>query len=228
MYLTKTPSLLYKFYNSGDLWKFETSSKTIYLTFDDGPIPVVTPWVLDTLKAFDAKATFFCVGDNVKKHPEIFSDIKSQGHHIGNHTLKHLNGWKNSMPVYVDDVMKCDELVNSSLFRPPYGKISASQHRFLKKHFRFVFWTVLSGDFDQNITPEKCLENLNKYTKEGSIIVFHDSIKAKNNLFYSLPLFLEKFTSKGFKFKVIPYHSTINNNIKSIKKTIAINEYQYS
>jgi peptidoglycan/xylan/chitin deacetylase (PgdA/CDA1 family) len=208
MYLAKTPSLFYKIYNSKDLWRVETSEDVIYLTFDDGPVPEVTPWVLDMLDSFEAKATFFCVGENVKKNPDIFDDIIRRNHTVGNHTYSHLNGWKSEPEDYYENVGKCDSLFNTTLFRPPYGKVSSAQHKLLEKQFNLVYWTVLSGDFDQSITPEKCLENAKTSVEKGSIVVFHDSIKAWNNLVYALPAFLDHFYRKGFLFKAIPYNLT--------------------
>ncbi len=208
MYLAKTPSLFYKLYNSKDLWRVDTSEDVIYITFDDGPVPEVTPWVLDMLDTFEAKATFFCVGENVRRNPDIFKEIIRRNHTVGNHTYSHLNGWKTEPADYFENVGKCDGLMNTTLFRPPYGKVSPAQHKLLEKKFNLVYWTVLSGDFDQNITPEKCLENARTSVEKGSIVVFHDSIKAWNNLSYTLPAFLDHFHKKGFCFKAIPYNLT--------------------
>jgi peptidoglycan-N-acetylglucosamine deacetylase len=192
-------------------------SGDIYITFDDGPIPVITPWVLDTLNEYNAKATFFCVGDNIEKHPDIFSRILSEGHSVGNHTYNHLNGWKTKHKDYLDNILKCNSLLNSypqhvnphllPLFRPPYGKMKKSQIASLKSDFSIILWDVLSGDFDQTITEEKCLKNVLTKTRQGSIIVFHDSLKAKKNLFYTLPKFLEHFSKQGCKFSLLPAYS---------------------
>jgi peptidoglycan/xylan/chitin deacetylase (PgdA/CDA1 family) len=208
MYLAKTPTLFYKIYNPKDLWRVETTEDVIYITFDDGPVPEITPWVLDILDTFEAKATFFCVGENVKKNPTILADILRRKHTIGNHTYNHLNGWKSEPEDYFDNVGKCDDLLNSTLFRPPYGKVSHAQHKLLERQFNLIYWTVLSGDFDQSITPEKCLENVISSVEKGSIVVFHDSIKAWKNLFFTLPAFLDHFHKKGFRFKAIPYNLT--------------------
>lgn len=202
MYLVKTPkfiqSLFPNFY-----WKVPTSEKTIYLTFDDGPIPEVTPWVLDQLEAYDAKGTFFCVGDNVRKHPEVFDKVLKQGHTVGNHTFNHTNGWGTDNIKYFHNVRNCARMVKSDLFRPPYGRLSPKQAQFLQRHYKIIMWDVLSGDFDQNISKEQCLDNVLSKTKEGSIIVFHDSIKAFSNLEYVLPKVLEHFHDRGFDFKAI-------------------------
>lgn len=187
-------------------------SKSIYLSFDDGPIPEITPWVLNTLKKYDAKATFFCIGDNVAKHPEVFQEILKEGHSIGNHTFNHLNGWKNSLENYVDNTTKAEAIIQSNilgatstkLFRPPYGKIKNSQAKAISKlGYKIVMWDVLSGDYDQRLSPEACCRNVIENTTAGSIIVFHDSIKASKNLKIVLPLVLKYFSEKGMKFKSI-------------------------
>ena len=206
MYLSKTPSIIYKFYNSKDMWRVDTEDKDIFLTFDDGPIPEVTPWVLNLMDSYNAKATFFCVGDNIRKNYDIYCDLLLRGHTVGNHTFNHLNGWKSNTREYVLNVKKAGNYINSPLFRPPYGKISVAEHKFLKKHYKLVYWTVISGDFDKTISPEKCLENALSATEKGSIVVFHDSLKAEKNLVYALPAFLEHFSKQGYRFKAIPMH----------------------
>lgn len=173
----------------------------LYLTFDDGPIPEVTPWVLEQLEKFKAKATFFCVGDNVKKHPTVFEQVKRQGHSIGNHTFNHLNGWATEIVPYFHNVRHCASLVNSVLFRPPYGKLRPKQAQFLQRHYRIVMWDVLSGDFDAHVSPEQCFTNVINNAQNGSIVVFHDSLKAKDNLEYTLPKVLEYFSERGYNFE---------------------------
>ena len=205
MYLTKTPYLIYKLYYPNAMWNIESDENEIFLTFDDGPVPEVTPWVLETLDKFNAKATFFCVGENVIKHHDIFNEIKKRGHSIGNHTFSHLNGWKSNRFEYLFNVLKCNRHFKTPLFRPPYGKLSLLQHKILKKHFKLIYWTVISGDFDQELTPETCFENTISSTEKGSIVVFHDSMKARKNLTFVLPAFLKYFKDKGFNFKAIPY-----------------------
>jgi peptidoglycan/xylan/chitin deacetylase (PgdA/CDA1 family) len=204
MYLTKTPTLISKLHRPDALWKIPTTEDIIYLTFDDGPIPEVTPFVLDELEKVGAKATFFCIGDNIRKHPDIFQEIIKRGHLIGNHTHNHLNGWKSSPKSYITNVVKCNSMYKTNLFRPPYGRLSLVQYRALRKHFRVVFWTVLSGDFDKKLSPEQCLSNCIQYTEKGSIVVFHDSLKAFKNLEYTLPRFLQHFKEKKFRFETIP------------------------
>lgn len=202
MYLVKTPWLLKQFY-PGLLWNKDRDSKIIYLTFDDGPIPIVTPFVLKNLKAYQAKATFFCIGDNIKKHPDIFEAVKDDGHAIGNHTFNHLKGWKTEDDVYIKNMQQCQELTQTNLFRPPYGRIKKCQVEGLKSLFpelNIVMWDVLSGDFDMSLEPEACLKNVLKHTENGSIVVFHDSLKAFNRLEHVLPKALEYWKKAGFEF----------------------------
>ena len=199
-YFVKAPSILKPI--MGDmLWNIDSETKELFLTFDDGPTPRLTEWVLDILSSFEAKATFFCLGKNVEQFPEIYQRIIDEGHVVGNHTYDHPNGWKTKDSSYCNNVKQCSELVDSKLFRPPYGKISRSQHTVLKDDYTIVMWDVLSGDFDLSITPEKCLGNVISNSSKGSIIVMHDSLKAEKNLRYALPKMLDHFTSDGFMFK---------------------------
>tara|TARA_R100001230_G_C5655115_1_gene159983 strand:- start:155 stop:778 length:624 start_codon:yes stop_codon:yes gene_type:complete len=189
------------------IWAFSREEKSIYLTFDDGPIPEVTPWVLDELKKYNAKATFFCIGENVQKHPEIFQRILSEGHSVGNHTFNHLNGWKTATSEYIENVDKAEaqmgnnskfKIQDSRLFRPPYGKITSKQAKILqRKGFKIVMWDIISYDYDANTSPEKCLQNVLKNIKPGSVIVFHDSLKAEKNLRYVLPKVLRFIGENG-------------------------------
>ncbi len=180
-----------------------TEEKTLYLTFDDGPIAEVTPWVLDQLAEYNAKATFFCVGENVLRHPEIIEQMIAEGHTAANHTQNHLSGWASENVPYFHNVRKCAQLVDSDLFRPPYGRMKPRQAQFLLRHYRIVMWDVLSADFDPNISEEQCLNNVLKNTNEGSIIVMHDSLKAQKNMRYTLPRMLEHFSSLGYTFDKI-------------------------
>ncbi|MCO4291845.1 polysaccharide deacetylase family protein [Solitalea sp. MAHUQ-68] len=202
MYPVKTPYFIKKLFPSLT-WNYPRTEKVLYLTFDDGPIPEVTPFVVEQLKKYGAKATFFCIGDNVRKHPEVFELVKKNGHSIGNHTFNHLNGWHTQTNEYLKNIQKCQELTKSYLFRPPYGKIRPTQILDLKKHYKIVMWDVLSGDFDLKLTPEECLENVIKHTENGSIIVFHDSLKAEPRLRHTLPLALAHWAKLGYKFKAI-------------------------
>ncbi|WP_316827299.1 polysaccharide deacetylase family protein [Pedobacter miscanthi] len=222
MYLIKSPLLL-KWYYPSLLWNKSRTEKVIYLTFDDGPIPNVTDFVLKTLKVFNAKATFFCIGDNIVKHPDVFERVKNDGHAIGNHTFNHLKGWKTDNETYLENTLKCQKLTQTNLFRPPYGRIKKSQIRSLESlvwsseskapnnsqlpapssQLNIVMWDVLSGDFDINLAPEKCYQNVIKHTENGSIIVFHDSLKAFDRLSYALPKVLAYFSDKGFTFSTL-------------------------
>ncbi len=200
MYFIKTPFYL-KILFPKRLWKTKTKEKKIYLTFDDGPIPEVTLWVLQQLEKFEAKATFFCIGENVVKNKSIFQKILEAGHAVGNHTHNHLNGWKTDKATYLENVEKCENTFFAILFRPPYGRLTQKQAGILNKKFKIVMWDVLSGDFDKSISKEKCLENVLKNADNGSIIVFHDSLKAENHLRYVLPKVLQYFKEKEFVFE---------------------------
>ena len=202
MYLVKTPKFIQSLFPNF-IWKIPSNEKVIYLTFDDGPIPEVTPWVLETLKKFNAKATFFCVGENVKRNPEVFQEILSEGHSVGNHTYNHLNGWATDNIPYFHNIRHCANLVKSTLFRPPYGKLMPKQAQFLQRHYRIIMWDVLSGDFDPKISQEQCLNNVKMKTKPGSIVVFHDSLKAFEKLQFVLPQVLQYFSEKGYRFEAL-------------------------
>lgn len=202
MYLVRPPFFL-KWYYPGVLWRKNKTNKTLYLTFDDGPVPEITPFVLDVLDKYNIKATFFCVGQNVEKHPDIFMRIKSTGHRIGNHTHRHLKGWEHTDKDYLKDIGLCHEQTRSSLFRPPYGRMKRSQLKEIRKKFDIVMWDVLSGDFDTNLSPEACFGYVKKYTRPGSIVVFHDNPKALPRLEYALPQTIEYFQKKGFNFGLL-------------------------
>ncbi len=205
MYLVKSPLLL-KWYYPSLVWNKSRKEKIIYLTFDDGPIPVVTNFVLNTLKNFNCKATFFCIGDNICKHPEIFKQVKADGHAIGNHTFNHLRGWKTDDNTYFQNFQQCQQLTQSNLFRPPYGRVKKSQISQLKKAYpklNIIMWDVLSGDFDTALSPEKCYENVIRNTENGSVIVFHDSLKAFDRLKFALPAALQFFTQQGYQFHTL-------------------------
>ena len=202
MYPVKTPWLVKKMYPQL-IWNGDAADKRIYLTFDDGPIPIVTPFVLDTLKQYDAKATFFCIGDNVYKHPGIFEQVKASGHAIGNHTYNHLKGWKTGDKTYLDNFLKADDLLHTNLFRPPYGRIKRSQIDLLrsaKPSLQIMMWDVLSGDFDLKLSPEKCLQNVLRHTRPGSIVLFHDSLKANERMECALPRALAAWSREGYRF----------------------------
>jgi len=186
-------------------WQMPENDRNIYLSFDDGPHPEVTSFVLDQLNDYNAKASFFCIGDNIIKYPQVYERIVNEGHTVGNHTQNHLNGWKSTTIKYLENVEAAATHIDSDLFRPPYGKIKRFQAKQLQenKGLKIIMWSVLSGDFDQQILPEKCLQNVLLNTRSGSIVVFHDSEKAWKRLAYALPKVLEHFTEKGYSFKKI-------------------------
>lgn len=214
------------------VWDIPTSEKTIYLTFDDGPTPEITNWTLNTLKAYNAKATFFCIGNNVEKHPEIFQNIIKEGHAIGNHTHNHLKGWKTKTDDYLANIKLCENAFNDAylkfeklnpkfqisnskivnqksltvnLFRPPYGKIKSAQaKKLLALNYKIIMWDVISFDWDKNIKEETCLNNVITKAGNGSVVVFHDSLKATKNMTYTLPKVLDYFSKQGYCFKAIP------------------------
>ena len=188
----------------GVIWNIPSDQKIIYLTFDDGPIPEVTPQILSILNKYNAKATFFCIGDNVRKNPELYNQLLEDGHATGNHTFHHYNSWKISKTRFLQDVYEARQLINSTLFRPPYGKLTPSTLFSLRKDYKIILWDVISCDFDVRVPKETVLYNSLKYTRPGSIIVFHDSLKAANNVLYTLPLYLEHFSKLGFEFKKLP------------------------
>ena len=195
------------------LWNFPTAEKTLYLSFDDGPVPEVTPWVLEILKKYEAKATFFCIGENVKKYPQVFQQLLAEEHSIGNHTHNHLNGWKTSTQEYIKNFQKAEKVIHqeiqiskfkiqNKLFRPPYGKIKPAQIKEIQKYgYQIVMWEVISGDFDPKLSFEDCYKNVIDNCKSGSIVVFHDSLKAEKNLKRILPGVLKYYKEKGFSFK---------------------------
>lgn len=185
-------------------WKVKTKDKKLYLTFDDGPHPNITMWVMAQLAEYNAKATFFCVGENVKKYPETYKEILKMKHAVGNHTYHHLNGWNTPVDAYLEDIQKAAKLIHSPLFRPPYGRILPSQTKRVLSDYQLIMWNYLSGDFVENLNREKSLRIL-KRAEPGSIMVFHDSEKAFENLKYLLPKILEYFNEQGYTFEAIPY-----------------------
>lgn len=211
LYWIKTNAVIKRLF-SNYVWDIPNKDKKVFLTFDDGPTPEITEWTLAQLKKYKAKATFFCIGNNIQKHPEVFNTIIQEGHTLGNHTFNHLNGWKTTTQEYVANVNQCNHQIQKAtinkqqptLFRPPYGKIKSSQARLLKKMgYKIIMWDVLSADFDQFITPEQCLHNVISNVKSGSIIVFHDSVKSFKNLEYALPRILEHLKANDYVFDVI-------------------------
>lgn len=219
----KTPLVVKKLFPDY-IWEISTQSKELYLTFDDGPTPHVTNWVLDILKSYHAKATFFCIGNNVKNQPELFNKILEEGHAIGNHTHNHIKGWKTKTKDYLNNVLEAQNCIDYhftnpksqtpnrfnntlpivNLFRPPYGQIKPKQgKKLMDLGYKIVMWDVLSFDWDKTVSNQECLDHVVSKSKNGSIIVFHDSEKASNNMKFALPKVLEYFTEKGFSFKAI-------------------------
>ena len=210
MYIFKTP-LIFRWIFPRKLWGVSGSNK-VYLTFDDGPTPEITEFVLSELKKYNAKATFFCIGKNIKNHTEIFQQIIENGHTIGNHTQNHVNGFKTNTNDYLNNFLDCEKIISKEIdkskelkiFRPPYGKILKRQAEKIRENgYKIIMYDVLSADFDKKITKEQCLQNVLKNTKKGSIIVFHDSVKASENLKFTLPKVLDYYSKKGFDFKAI-------------------------
>ncbi|TYA74533.1 polysaccharide deacetylase family protein [Seonamhaeicola marinus] len=209
----KTPKFLKRLFPNY-IWDLPNEDKVLYLTFDDGPTPEITHWVLNILNSYNAKATFFCIGANIDKHPDIFQSILKEGHSIGNHTYNHLKGWKTEKEAYLKNVSACDEVFKSqiattesssiNLFRPPYGKITNKQGKALiKQGYKIIMWDILSFDWDTNLSEAACLKNVINKSKSGSIIVFHDSKKSSKNMMYALPKVLEHFSGQGYTFKAI-------------------------
>ena len=207
MYLVKTPFWLKWIYPSG-IWNVPGSQKVVYLTFDDGPHPEVTPFVLEQLKKYNAKGTFFCIGKNVDSFAPIYESILLEGHAVGNHTYNHLNGWKTEDAKYIDNIKSATNLIESNLFRPPYGRIKSSQIRAIKKHSelpqQIIMWDVLSADFDISLHGDQCANNVIQHSRSGSIIVFHDSAKAWDRLQIALPKVLQYFHEMGYEMALLP------------------------
>ncbi len=202
------PPLLYRLLFPEGIWRVKGhhKAKVVYLTFDDGPIPEETPWVLDTLDAYGVKATFFMVGDNVRRHPELFEEIKRRGHSYGNHTMHHLQGMKVTSNTYMNDIAEADRLIDSPLFRPPHGIIRWKQARNIKERYNLVMYDLVTRDYSRKLTPEQVLGNVMRFARNGSIIVFHDSVKSSRNLRYALPRAIEWLQQQGYEFRTLPMH----------------------
>lgn len=199
------PSLAYRLLFPEAIWRIKHKGrKVVYLTFDDGPIPQVTPWVLDLLDAHGIKATFFLVGDNVRRSPGLFEEIKRRGHSWGNHTMHHLQGMKVRTLRYMRDLTEADRLIGSSLFRPPHGLLRWSQAAGIKDHYNIVMYDLVTRDYSKKLNPEQVLENVKRYTRNGSIIVFHDSLKAERNLREALPQAIRWLKEQGYEFCALP------------------------
>lgn len=199
--LIEQPPLLYRILFPEAIWRIKRKKqRVVYLTFDDGPIPEVTPWVLDTLDKYGIKATFFMVGDNARRHPWLVEDIKKRGHSYGNHTMHHLQGFKVTTLRYMRDITEANEYIDSSLFRPPHGLMRWSQAKAIKDHYNIVMYDIVTRDYSYKLNGEEVLKNVKHYTRNGSIIVFHDSLRAERNLKYALPLAIEWLKKEGYEF----------------------------
>lgn len=201
-YFVKKPRWIRKFYGDS-IWEISTTEKVLYLTFDDGPDPDETPFVLEILKKYNAKATFFCIGENVARYPHIYQNIIAEGHSVGNHTHSHIDGWKTKNKKYYEDIQQACDLIDSKLFRPPFGHITWKQVQALKdeRQLQTILWNVLSADFDETTSKEKCLQNVIQNATSGSIILFHDSKIASKNMRYALVNVLEHFTNLNYRFR---------------------------
>jgi peptidoglycan/xylan/chitin deacetylase (PgdA/CDA1 family) len=205
LYLAKTPYIIRRWFYPRYTWRIPVDEKKLYLTFDDGPHPDITPFVLDELNKYNAKATFFCIGDNVVRYPQVYKRIIEEGHAIGNHTYNHLNGWQTDDKLYFENIAEAAKWIDTNLFRPPYGRITRFQAKQLmeKWQYNIIMWDVLSGDFDVQLSPERCLKNVMRNIRSGSVIVFHDSEKAYKRMRYALPKVLEKGRAKDYVFDKI-------------------------
>jgi len=202
MLIERAPKLYRSLYR-GSHWRFNSDKKVVYLTFDDGPIPEITPWVLDLLDKYNIKATFFCVGDNVRKYPEIYQMVQERGHQTGNHTFHHIQGLKTDTQSYMEDVQEAGQLIDSKLFRPPYGHMRFSQFHALRKQYKVIMWDVVTRDYSCLMTAGQVFDTVKKYTRNGSIIVFHDSLKSGDRMKESLPESIEWLLEQGYSFRLI-------------------------
>ncbi|MBO5865975.1 MAG: polysaccharide deacetylase family protein [Bacteroidaceae bacterium] len=201
MFIEQVPAFVRNLYPKA-LWRMDPKEKAVYLTFDDGPIPVITPWVIDLLGQYNIKATFFMVGDNVRKHPQEFKQVIEAGHKVGNHTFNHLKGLFTNTRDYVENVEKADALIHSNLFRPPHGLLRHSQYKKLNKQYRFIMWDLVTRDYSYRLNGEEVLANVKRLVRNGSIITFHDSLRSEKNLKYALPRAIEWLLEQGYSFKV--------------------------
>jgi peptidoglycan/xylan/chitin deacetylase (PgdA/CDA1 family) len=200
----RLPIFVTALYKSAE-WRMPDTEKVVYLTFDDGPIPEVTPWVLDFLRNQDIQATFFCVGENVVKYPEVYQQVLEGGHSVGNHTYNHWQGLKHADQEFFRNIEKAGEYIDSDLFRPPHGFMKTSQYRYLKNKYRIIMWDLVTCDYDRQLTPDQVFSNVTDFVRPGSIITFHDSIKAQANLTEVLPRAVKWLKEEGYRFEAIPF-----------------------
>ncbi|BEG99999.1 polysaccharide deacetylase family protein [Bacteroides sedimenti] len=202
MFIEQPPRLVRTLY-PGAIWRMDPKEKAVYLTFDDGPIPEITPWVLDLLDKYGVKATFFLVGDNVRKHPEEFKMILDRGHRVGNHTFNHIRGFEYLTKNYLANTEKANELIHSNLFRPPHGHMRAHQYYTLRKRYKIVMWDLVTRDYSNKLNGRQVLNKVKRYVRNGSIITFHDSLKSEQNMKYALPRAIEWLQEQGYQFKLL-------------------------
>ena len=193
------------------VWRMKEAGQMVYLTFDDGPIPEVTPWVLDLLAKEDIKATFFCVGENVQRYPKVYQQILDGGHSVGNHTFSHLQGFKTNDQAFFSNIEQAAGLIDSNLFRPPHGLLKASQYNYLKKKYSVIMWDLISCDYNKRFSPERIYKNVRDFVRPGSIVTFHDSEKAMLNLMQALPPSIKWMKEQGYCFKAIPYNQKVHH-----------------
>lgn len=201
MFIEQPPQIVRWLYPEA-IFRMDKQEKSVYLTFDDGPIPIITPWVLDLLDQYEVKATFFVIGDNVRKHPKEFEEIVKRGHKVGNHSFNHIRGFNYSGAAYLANVEKAQELIHTELFRPPHGYMSSAQYKVIKNHYRIIMWDLVTRDYSNKLTGEQVFRKVKRYVRNGSIITFHDSIKAESNLAYALPRSIEWLKEQGYSFKI--------------------------
>ena len=200
--ITEPPAIFLRWQYPHALWRMNRKEKAVYLTFDDGPIPEVTPWVLDVLDKYGIKATFFMVGDNIRKHPEVFEMVKARGHRLGNHTFNHIGGLRHGITSYRNNVDKANEYLHTDLFRPPHGWMKWDQYVFVKRRYKVVMWDLVTRDYSTRLNGRDVLLNVRRFARPGSIITFHDSVKSHDKLLYALPRAIEWLLSQGYSFKV--------------------------
>lgn len=200
--IIEQPSMWLHWLYPGATWRMDRQAKAVYLTFDDGPIPEATPFILKTLADFHVKATFFMVGDNARKYPELVRRVREAGHRIGNHTFNHFGGFKHTVKGYCDNVKKADELLHTNLFRPPHGAMRWSQYVWLRRKYRIIMWDLVTRDYSKWMTPEDVLNNVKRYVRNGSIITFHDSLKSIEKLKTALPAAIQWMKEQGYEFRV--------------------------
>ena len=201
--LIEQPPKIFRILYPSALWRMDPNVKAVYLTFDDGPIPRVTPWVLDLLDKYNIKATFFMVGDNIRKYHEEFEMVKERGHKLGNHTFNHIKGFEYSMEKYLDNAEKANEYLHTDLFRPPHGHMTPSQYYILRKKYKIVMWDLVTRDYSKKRNGVQVFENVKKYVRNGSIITFHDSVKSEKNMMYALPRSIDWLLENGYEFKLL-------------------------